>query len=187
MLSNKDKKTLENVLMAPLGLPGLMEQKRSLDDLQRYTLHSNLSDMQPDTALLAIALVAHKIAPQLLISGLLSEECERIITSYAPLWLKNARSEALNHDHIIEILQDLTNDLDGLADLLHMALGEIEEGENTYEILNILNIQAGAQSLVAEQFSELLTPKKPRYDLEDLVMAEEGSNVVAFPGSFGTH
>ncbi len=61
---------------------------------EEYALHEMISEMQPDSALLAIAMSAAKIAnanrnfsPAF---RFLSVECARIAEEYGPLWMRNA-------------------------------------------------------------------------------------------------
>jgi len=132
-----------------------------ISDEIRYGLHEILSEMQPDSALLAIALGAHKVSvrysnlhPSLLVMKL---EAARVINDYAQLWLDNARHANVNEEAARVRLSYVPEDLQSLSELLETASAFLQDiNGDAAELCRIMMVQADAQSLVAEAFAEVI-------------------------------
>ncbi len=161
MMNDKDRAFVANKLQAPLVVSGIMDGGESLSDETRYALHCLISDMQPDSALLAIALAASNIASVHYASSpgirILKLQSECIINDYAALWLQNAQGQAVSENDALETLSYVAEDLENLSELLELGMGAIESKDETAnQLLDILLIQARAHSMVAEAFLDAL-------------------------------
>src|SRR5688572_11541683 len=91
MLNDKELATIANRLQVPLIISDILAGECELTDDVHYGLHSVISELQPDSALLSIALGAlkianayHKASPGL---AVLKLQCESIVDDYAAIWL----------------------------------------------------------------------------------------------------
>lgn len=185
MLSEKNLAKLSNTLQAPVIVQDLLSGQAVLTDDVHYGIHDLISDYQPDSALLCIALSAKKIAgfcdDVLPTIGLLGMECERIIHEYSTLWLQNAHRKTVNEDTVFETLIHVPEDLESLAELLEISssLLEVKNGQAA-ALCEILSIQARAHALVAESFIMALESEASP-DMFLPVMASRNDNVIPFP------
>jgi len=160
MLSDRDLAGLTNRLQVPVVVSDILNGKVISDEI-RYGLHEILSEMQPDSALLAIALGAHKVSvrysnlhPSLLVMKL---EAARVINDYAQLWLDNARHANVNEEAARVRLSYVPEDLQSLSELLETASAFLQDiNGDAAELCRIMMVQADAQSLVAEAFAEVI-------------------------------
>ncbi|MCD8498434.1 MAG: hypothetical protein LRZ85_10450 [Alphaproteobacteria bacterium] len=150
---------LINRLELPLVVRDLMEQEGVLASDMGYTLHVVLSDMRPDTALLAIAATA-----QMLVGGMKNPSpgdavlhglCARVIEDYAPRWMATYGNEDAVQDFLLEIFGRVESDLLSLHDLLKTA-SALQKDEKIAKILNVLEIQSRAQADVVSEFLNLM-------------------------------
>lgn len=184
MLQNKEIATLANKLQVPVVVSDILDGRDELSDDIQYGLHEIISDLQPDSALLAIAVSALKIAkiyekasPAMTV---LVMECERLMQDYGPLWLQNANNENLDHGDIFDILSLIPEDLEGLAELLSHNITFLRtKDEQAAALCNILYIQASAHAMVAETFIEAAhEAATPQPAIAPAILAD---NVVQFP------
>lgn len=196
MLSEKDLAGLTNRLQVPTVVQDILDGKESLSPDVHYALHETLSDHNPDSALLCIALAAHKIAARY--QGLnanlvvLKMECERIIHEYAPLWLSNARDHAVDEHKVLQTLVHLPEDLESLVELLNISMAFLQmRCMDAAELSNILMVQAEAQVLIAESFVSLMddgaedseiSAANDLPDVSTICGISAGDNVIPFPG-----
>lgn len=194
MLSNRELATLINELQVPLIVSDILANEDELEGDVQYALHEIISDMQPDSALLCIALAAkhiariyHQASPSTRIMDL---ECERIINDYAPLWLENAKNgNAVESQIALDALMHVPEDLEGLAEMLDLNISFLHAKDETAAALcEVLQIQAEAQAMIAEElFGAInLDMRKERHvymptvapEIADVAMNE---NVIPFP------
>lgn len=196
MLSEHDLAGLTNRLQVPLIIQDILNDQGALTDDVQYGLHEILSDYEPDSALLCIALSARKIATrfQHRVANLavLKIECDRIIADYAELWLNNAKDRPVDDNLVFDTLMNIPEDLEGLAELLEINKAFLQRhSADAANLCEILIVQANAQILVAETFVEIMDT-----DSEEGIMANDngladmpaqaattGGNVIQFPGS----
>jgi hypothetical protein len=161
MLNDKDLARLTNNLQAPVIVQDILDGSEILSGDVQYGLHEILSEYQPDSALLCIALAAHKIAsaykeisPNM---GMLKMECELIVADYAGLWIDHSQARSIDHAVLMETLVDIPDDLESLAALLegNMAFLESHNAEAA-GLCEILIVQARAHALIAETFIEAI-------------------------------
>jgi hypothetical protein len=163
MLSKKELATVANRLQVPLIISDILAGEGELTDDVHYGLHSVISDLQPDSALLSIALGGLKIAnayhqasPGL---AVLKMQCESIIDDYAPLWLQNAEDGEVEENDALDVLSRVSEDLEGLGELLELATGFLQAKDPTASALSkILAIQAKSHAVIADElFGALYT------------------------------
>lgn len=189
MLHDQELAQLSNALQVPAVINDLLNKVETLDDETRYALHDEISEKQPDTALLAIAISALMIAnrfsdkcPNL---AILKMETSRIIDEYGQLWLKNANDQALDNDQVFDVLFNTAEDLEGLAELLeynYAALSLVDK--DAAELCDILQVQAKAHSMIAEEFLALADQLIADEKLAHITSTETKvytDNVLTFP------
>jgi len=159
-----------------------------------------ISDDQPDSALLSIALSARALAErfhgQAAIFTMLTNECDRIIAEYGMIWLRNAQAKKLDDNTVFETLVHIPEDLEAISELLEFAKITLEDaGEDAADLCTILTTQAGAQGIVAQTFLDSMDMGNQEpwdiYEGENInmgaIVAEQASqafytdNVIAFP------
>ena len=181
MLNEKDLAILTNKLQAPMVTLDVMEGREELTDDLRYSLHELLSNFEPDTALLAIALSARKIASTYSVPAniqVLQMECDRIISDYGFLWLQNVEHGQVDEAALMDTLIHIVEDLEGLKELLDSAstLLKIQNPEAA-QLCEVFRIQAKAQAMVADTFIKTADMALEREEPTcDLVPVESISN-----------
>lgn len=185
MLNNKDMATMIAKLQAPLVVADLLPYPEALTGDEEYALHEMISEMQPDSALLAIAASALKIAnanrnfsPAF---RFLSMECARIVEEYGPLWMRNAEDNLADDDAVFETLSRTPEDLRDLAEMIEMCnMMSAKAAPKAAALGHVLAVQARAQSIVAEAYVEAMEAQ----EIEPVAVHTMRDNVVTFPGRF---
>ena len=166
MLSPKTIDKIEDKLSVPVVIRELMESdSRDLPDAMQYGLHEVISDFQPDSALLCIALSVRVILEaQGYFSTALKTlllECDRIIEDYAPLWLEHAREETIDQTLLFETLAAVPEDLEALAEMIALNVDLLHEtNPKAAALCEILNIQATAHAIIAEHYVDVMDLQK---------------------------
>lgn len=195
MLSDQNLATITNRLQVPLIVDDIIHDKTPLTDDTAFGLHEILSDYEPDSALLSIALSARKIAQRFqhkaASMGVLKIECERMISDYADMWLKNANAATLDDNLVFETLMNIPEDLETLSELIESCMPFLKRfSTEAAELLDILSVQARAQVLVAESFIDIMDAQNQdneplandNADLEALIpLQAQANNVIQFP------
>lgn len=157
MLNNIELATLANKLQVPMVVSDILNEDGALSDDVKYGLHELISEMQPDSALLAIAISALKVAqiyknasPSM---DVMSIEANRIIDEYGYVWLKNANNQEINSAEIYELLIHTAEDLENIAELLDLNCSFLRaKDSDAARLCDILYIQAKSHALIAEEF-----------------------------------
>ena len=199
MLSDKDLANITNRLQVPLIVDDIIHGQAPLTDDTAFGLHEILSDFEPDSALLSIALSTRKIAQRFqhkaASMGVLKIECERMIADYADMWLKNANAAHLDDNVVFETLMNIPEDLETLSELIESCMPFLKRfSDEAAELLDILSVQARAQVLVAESFIDILDAQNQddeplandNTELEHFIPLQahaQASNVIQFPRS----
>lgn len=192
MLSSKEMATLNNNLQVPVVIADIMDGNETLSDDIQYGLHEVISDLHPDSALLAIATGARKVAEQFVEASasmkVLVMECDRVIADYGSLWLSNAKGETISNDNVYETLIHTPEDLEGLAELLELCSTFLRAKDwQAAALLDILYIQAGAHAMIAEEFiSNIDVAMEAGPDIAETMSSAftaqaTGNNVILFP------
>jgi hypothetical protein len=181
MLNNTQMAGLAARLQVPLIVGDILAGEGALTDEVHYALHEVISDLQPDSALLAIAISTRKItrvyekaSPGI---KLLGSECNRIIDEYGEMWLQNAQNKNIDQDDIYDVLVHTAEDLEMLSELIELNTSFLRaKDSDAYNLCEILSIQAGAHAVIAEEF---LSVAQDSYKPPASVMRD---NVIPFPG-----
>lgn len=194
MLNTIQKATLMNALQIPLVFLDIIDGRDELCGDMQYSIHEAISDMQPDTALLAIALSAQKIAniykgasPS---TKVLNMEIERLIEEYGEPWLQNEKNEKeIDGFDLYDTLACVSEDLESLAELLDLNASFLRAKDPVLaKLLDILYIQAGAHAMIAEDFiratNEIVEEIKTGTDnalIADNKTKTRTNNIIPFP------
>ncbi len=193
MLNDRDLATLTNELQLPMIVSDILDGSCELSDDINYGLHELISEMQPDGALLSIALSAKKIARRYGSLGpsisIISIECDKIIEDYAQSWLDNARNQDIDENQVFDLLSHLPEDLECMTELLENAMITLaRHDENASALCEILSIQSSSHALIAETFFETIKMKMniayqdtPKVTAPVITAQSYTDNVIQFP------
>lgn len=176
-------------LQAPLLVREMLETPDAMAVDIDYNLHDIISDMQPDAAILTTALSLRLICQTLPKDGFtptLDVACTRIIEEYGPVWLAHSCDMKIDNAYLIELLSDLPEDFESLNEFMDVALSYMEEDSMEARILEVLRVQCGAHSLIAEAYLDLLNMRveENAQNMDaGIAMIQQNSNVIAFPGA----
>lgn len=206
MLSENQVEKLRQHLIVPLAVSDILNHDLAVEPDMQYGLHMAISEIDPDSALLAIALCASEIAAKNMIHAPIAaglyQEANNIIEEYGPTWLYHHQHGPMSSEKFEEVLDTVAEDLEALADLMDALVADLSEIlplESPTEILaNLLSIQARAHMEIADFILEEIAFEKatkehqetgegeaPTKSLIDMD-AYKGSNIVLFPGTVRT-
>ncbi len=190
MLSDKDLAKLTNTLQVPLIVQDILDGEATLGPDVQYGLHEILSDYQPDSALLCIALSARKIAAKFQYNspnmGIMKMECDRMIADYAELWMNHAEDKNVDDNVVFDTLEQIPEDLEALAELLEINMSLLRGPNKDFAALvEILAVQARAQVLIADTFIDIMEQDdQPQAPLASEPVLQAGNdNIIQFPGT----
>lgn len=203
-LSKEEVEQLRQHLIVPLAISDILKHDLDIAPDMHYGLHLALSEVDPDSALLAIALCAidigHKAGAISPIAMALQNEAQDILTDYARSWMrKNIHSPLPSHVYE-EILETVPEDLESLADLLDALFMDIDDESNEMSVLTkLLSIQARAHMEIADYvLAEIAYEKNQTPNEKYSFMAHDeyeegtnetastgGDNIILFPGGRG--
>jgi hypothetical protein len=154
-VSKEDVARLHAYLVVPVAVSDAIMAASPLDGETQYAMHVALSEIDPDSALLAIALSAHRIAVdlenQIPVAAALKLESKKIVDDYAPDWLANYHNHPVCGDDLYELLRHVPEDLESLADILEtLQLSLRDPQDPTYALCSVLSIQARAHMEIAD-------------------------------------
>lgn len=153
-LSIEDFTTLQASLIVPVIVGDIMLGTEELDDEARYALHDSLCEIDPDSALLAIALAAQHVAAPYIgrvpVAIAVKYESEKLLQEYGPEWLANYHGGPVDEDVLFDLLQTLPEDLEAMADLLDAMRASIVNDPVAAALCEILSVQARAHMDVAD-------------------------------------
>lgn len=198
-LSQTEIDQLRQHLIVPLAVGDILHHDLGVEQDMQYGLHMALSEIDPDSALLAIALCAQDIASKTMmrapIAAALHQEASHILDEYGPLWLHHYRTGPMEENDFEGVLQTVPEDLEAMADLLDALLADLEEDNSNVAVLgNLLSIQARAHMEIADyilaeiEFEKISTEtekqesfagQRDQIDLD----AHLGNNIIVFPGA----
>ncbi len=188
----EDFSKLHAYLVVPVIVADIAAGTEPLDEEARYALHDALSEIDPDSALLAIALSAQHIASHYVgkipVAVAVKFEAEKMLQEYGPDWLSNYHGGPVDEDTLYEMLQTLPEDLEGIADLLDAMSASIIRDSIAQDLCAILSIQARAHMEVASYIIEELEASfmESGDSTADTLAASQvlpysGDNIVLFP------
>ncbi len=180
---------LHTHLVVPLAIGDILYGDLLLTDDVQYELHEALSEIDPDSALLAIAVGAKHIAQALKdnspIAAALSIECDKILDDYGPDWLSNYHQGPVDEDKLYSTLQNIPEDLESLADLMDTICLGLQDAEDPIcKLCDILSIQARAHMEIAD----FILTELAYEDGESLagsysahIVPDKADNIILFP------
>jgi hypothetical protein len=196
-VTKEDVARLHAYLVVPVAVSDALMSETPLEGDTQYGLHVALSEIDPDSALLAIALSAHRIAcdfsNDIPVATALKIESDKIIQDYAPDWLAHYHSQPVQGDDLYDLLSHVPEDLECMADLLESVGASIrDEDHPAHTLCSILAIQARAHMEIADYvLSELENEHiEEMEDFDDVcdvrpqvLFANEkpGANIILFP------
>ncbi len=154
-VTKEDVARLHAYLVVPVAVNEALLSPAPLEGDTQYGLHVALSEIDPDSALLAIALSAYRIAQDyadiMPVAGALKYEADKIIQDYAPDWLAHYHDHPVQGDDLYDLLTHVPEDLESLADLLESVQAGIRDEDHPASTLcSILAIQARAHMEIAD-------------------------------------
>lgn len=195
-VTKEDVARLHAYLVVPVAVSDALVAATPLDGETQYGLHVALSEIDPDSALLAIALSAYRIAQDFTsdipVASAMKMEADQIIQDYAPDWLANYHSHPIQGDDLHDLLSHVPGDLESLADLLESVQVSIrDEDHPAHALCGVLAVQARAHMEIAdyvltelenEEIAGLMGDEE--FDgvckIEPQAMTD-GSNIILFP------
>lgn len=197
-LSMNDFSRLRAHLVVPLIIGDIMSGAEELDEEARYALHDALSEIDPDSALLAIALSAQEVAHDFIgsvpVAVAVKFEAEKILQDYGPDWLANYHGGPVDEQGLFNLLQTLPEDLEALADLLDAMAASLHHDPVAQDLCGILSLQARAHMDIADYIlGELDRELFAEGDCNAEALAAtqtrtySGDNVIVFPGNRTRH
>jgi len=196
-LTKEDVARLHTYLVVPVAISEALSRSTPLEGEDQYALHVALSEIDPDSALLAIALGAYRIAQdyvnQIPVAAALKMEADKIIQDYAPDWLAHYHNHPVQGDQLFDLLCHVPEDLESLADLLEAVQASIRDPlDPAHTLCAVLSIQARAHMEIAEYvLGELENEFQESLAQDDEIDAfrapaiyadmAPGSNIILFP------
>jgi CheY-like chemotaxis protein len=180
---------LINKLQAPLVVSDILTGKETGEE-SSYALTRMISDMQPDAAILAIALSMRKIVqPYLKASPSLQMteiECTRLTEDYAHQWTTQPLNAETPYAEAFETLEQAAEDLEYLEELLDLNINYLNSKDiGGVALCRLLRTQTIAQRHICEAFCGKLESEIDRED--DAVLASNAEspsiedNIIFFP------
>lgn len=195
-VSKEDVARLHAYLVVPVAVSEILSSAAPVEGDAQYGLHVALSEIDPDSALLAIALSAYRIASDFArdipVAGALRHEADQIIQDYGPEWLANYHNHPVMGEDLYDLLSHIPDDLECLADLLETLQTSMRDPQDpAYTLCSILAIQARAHMEIADYVLSELDAEFLAEPEEDgcrfttaTLYADEmqpGSNIILFP------
>jgi hypothetical protein len=193
-VTKEDVARLHAYLVVPVAVSDALLSATPLEGETQYGLHVALSEIDPDSALLAIALSAYRIAQdytgQIPVASALKMEADKIIQDYAPDWLAHYHDHPVQGDALYDLLSHVPEDLESLADLLESLQASIRDPQDpAHTLCAVLAIQARAHMEIADYVltaieNESLGLEEETDRFEAPVLFAEttpGSNIILFP------
>ncbi len=161
-LSDKDIAKLYTSLELPIVAGDSINEGHMLDPDEEFAFHEAMSDMQPDAALLCMALCAEQIYFSLpagiMEADALLLEIDTILNIYGTLWLvRITEDKPVPEEFILDALKNLPEDLARIRELMaELDINLPHEAEVASQLLGIMQIQAEANVMIAETHLDAL-------------------------------
>ncbi|MCB1532261.1 MAG: hypothetical protein KDJ35_05260 [Alphaproteobacteria bacterium] len=190
MLNDIELATLAYKLQTPMVISDILDGKETYDGDAKYALHEAISEMKPDSALLAICLSALKIANIYRNASssmdVMSIEATRIINEYGAIWVKNANNQDLDGDEVFDTLIHTTEDLETMAELLDLNCSFLRAKDSqAASICDVLFTQAHSHAMIADAFINAADQMVVNGTVPNIQAQRSGysDNVIQFPGA----
>ena len=182
MIEKTDLDKLYSFFELPSIISNLLAKNRELEADEEYAIHDILCDMQPDSALIVIALCARNILPYVhnISSKKLLSHSAYVTGEYAQQWLDNACEENISGDvtNLQNLLMEIPEDLSIMSSMLTgCAASFVGKNNPVARICNALAIQAASHSDIAvaylDAIDKSLEMRKPTEKMETEVKKSE--------------
>ena len=187
-LSEKQIIRLHRELIAPVAVHEIIHGRDELDETARYTLDAMIAELQPDTALLCIALcivhVADMHSTYMPVAGTLGFEASRIVHEYGPLWLSHVdgRLQPKDESRVLNLLDNMQEDFEALADLIETMQAGLIETTDSAILCSILSENARAfYDYLEQEEKESMIMQMEQERIESLRLLDSVGNVIPFP------
>lgn len=178
MLSDQHLALLHTRFVVPVMTGQILRGDERMDDVTEYAFNSVLSELQPDTALLCIALCAQNLSAhcgRLPAARMLRAGANKIVEDYGALWLANDSGAEMDASHVATALSFIPEDLETMAHLLEATLADLpSESGIAAKLCDILSVQATAHIDMAERTLE-------RHSLPPARRPAMQDNILPFP------
>lgn len=153
-LTKEQIEELHTKLVVPIAVSDILTYELEVEPEMQYGLHEALSDIDPDSALLAIALAAQHIAAvskaSYPIANAIYTESAQILNDYGPDFIRDLKRGSVPEENFLQVLQTVPEDLEAMADLLDALVGDVEDELAPVAVLaTLLSIQARAHHDIA--------------------------------------
>ena len=153
-MNNQTLAALTNKLQAPMIVSDILTGKDDAEETH-YALSALISDMQPDAAILAIALSMRKIvqpylqaSPSLQMTEL---ECTKIIEDYAPAWNEEPLSANSDPEESYDLLEKAGEDFEYLEDLIDLNINYLQAKDiGATQLCKLLKAQTSSHRMITE-------------------------------------
>ncbi len=184
---------LQQKLIIPSAVSDIVRYELKIEDEMTYNLHVALSEIDPDSALLAIAICAQELANKYIkempIATALITEATNIINEYAPTWIRYQKGSPMPSTLYKKVLQTVPEDLEALADLLDALAADLvdagKDAGNCCALADVFSIQARAHMDIAEFILDEMNNDTSIPDMMSQTIATNeaaaGDNIVLFP------
>jgi len=172
-------------LVVPMAIGDILSYHLDIEEEIQYGLHEALSEVDPDSALLIIALsagqIARLMAQHMPIAGALAVEAEKIVYEYGPEWLANDNQGPVDEEALMALLKNIPEDLESLADLLDTLQHQMNQPDDPVSVLcDILSIQARAHMEIADYMLKEIENISDEGDIAESAQFP-GDNIILFP------
>ncbi len=160
-LTDQQTALLMAKLTVPVAVSEILLENRKLEEDECLALHQILSDMEPDTAFLAMSMAIAELGcfqgvRKTPLMGTLTLQARQYVSEYAPLWLENAQSatHVMDEHHVYDLLSTLPEDLEALNEMIVIVLSSSAIDDTAKQMLRVFQIQSNAHRLIAESLLE---------------------------------
>jgi len=178
-MNDADLASLHIKFILPLACGDLLRGTEPMDEVARYTIDDLLGNLEPDAALLCLALCAQNIAAHAAsvpLAVALGVEAASLVEDYGPLWLAHQRGTLnMDDESVQDVLSHVPEDLEGMGDLM-LALSSIlrTNASAPADLCEILGHQAHMHRDYAESRLETISASPE-------AAAHASANVIQFP------
>ncbi len=193
-VTKEDVARLQAYLVVPVAVSEALLKATPLEGEEQYAMHVALSEIDPDSALLAIALSAYRIAQDytrdIPVASALKMEADKIIQDYGPEWLAHYHNSPIQGDALYDLLTHIPEDLESLADLLESLQASIRDPQDpAHTLCSVLSIQARAHMEIADyvlseleaEFNDEIFEDESRDTIEAPTLYAHTDNIILFP------
>lgn len=177
--------------LLPIIIRGALRQNIPLGSEAEYTMHTLLSDFDPDMAILCTVNIVREVCAYEELKNndfsFLGNLCNLLADKYRPICTLIETNPRLRENKIQNILPQMAEDLDDLIERLELSHIALETQDSAAaEILQILLVQMQSHLMVVEQLlkerNQSITGEKKNCLLDTIAgLSAKESNIIHFP------